>query len=117
VKLGGDDGKEQPKSEVAALDSFRHIGETLCFKYSLLQRQRFYESCKMTMDGYRTEQRPRVSGRLPTWDESWVYREGSSCISMCVAMIKLAIDSHLPDKILKSEEIKLLWKELSLEPG
>jgi hypothetical protein len=30
---------------------------------------------------------------------------------MCVAMIELAIDSHLPDEVLESEEIKALWKE------
>lgn len=111
LKLDGDEGKEQPKSKLAAVDSFRHIGETLCLKYSLSQRRRFYESCKMTMDGYRTEQQLRVSGRLPTWDEYWVYREESSCISMCIAMIELAIDSHLPDEILESEEIKVFWEE------
>lgn len=111
LKLDGDERREQPKSQVAAIDSFRHIGETLCLKYSLSQRRRFYESCKMTMDGYRTEQQLRVSGRLPTWDEYLEYREGSSCISMCVAMIELAIGSHLPDEILESEEIKALWKE------
>lgn len=111
LRLDGDTKKPQPKSEMAAIDSFRHIGEILCEKYTLAQRQGFYDSCKMTTYGYRTEQRLRVAGRLPTREEYWSYREGSSCISMCVAMIELAINSHLPAYILQSQEIQLLWRE------
>ena len=114
LKLDGDMEKPQPHSTIAAIDSFRHLGETLCDKYTLVQREKFYGACKMTMDGYRTEQRLRVSGRIPTWDEYWSYREGSSCMSMCVAMIELAIDSHIPTEILQSQEIVSLWRETTI---
>jgi Terpene synthase family 2, C-terminal metal binding len=114
LKLDGDAEKPQPQSTIAAIDSFRHIVEILCEKYALAQRWKFYDSCRMTMNGYRTEQRLRVEDRLPTWDEYWLYRESSSCISMCVVMIQLAIKSHLPTEILQSQEIELLWRETSV---
>lgn len=102
---------EQPKSSVPAIDSFRLIGQILCEKYSLAQRRKFFEACRLTMEGYRTEQRLRVSGRISSWEEYWTYREGSSCMSMNVAMIELAIGSHLPEEVLDSEEMKLLCKQ------
>jgi hypothetical protein len=114
LKLDGDVEKPQPQSTIAAIDSFRHLGEKLCDKYTLVQREKFYDACKMTMNGYRTEQQLRVSGPIPTWDEYWSYREGSSCISMCVAMIELAIDSHIPTEILQSQEIVSLWRETTI---
>ena len=114
LKLDGDAEKAQPQSTIAAIDSFRHIGEKLCEKYTVVQRWRFYDACKMTMEGYRTEQQLRVAGQLPTWDEYFSYREGSSCISMCVAMIELAINSHIPTEILQSEEMELLCRETTI---
>jgi len=57
LKLDGDVEKPQPQSTIAAIDS------------TLSQRWKFYDACKMTMEGYRTEQRLKVLGRLPTWDE------------------------------------------------
>lgn len=114
LNLDGETEKPQPQSDIAAIDSFHFLGDILRKKYTLAQRWKFYECCKLTMDGYRTEQRLRVEGQLPTWDEYWLYREGSSCISMCVAMVELAIDSHLPTEILQSQEIELLWKETTI---
>lgn len=106
---GGDQG--QPASAVAAIDSFRSVGETMCQNYSLVQRQTFYNACKLTMDGYRTEQQIRVSGQMPTWDEYWSYREGSSCISMCVAMIEYAMESDIPESIIRRHEMQQLCTE------
>jgi len=54
LKLDGHAEKPQPQSTIAAIDSFRYLGEILCEKYTLAQRWKFYDSCKMTMDGYRT---------------------------------------------------------------
>ena len=102
---------EKPHSRIEAINSFAGIGFVLCQEYTLSQRKRFFESCKMTMDGYRTEQQLRMNGQLPSWDEYATYREGSSCISMCVAMVELAVDIALPDEMIDSEEVQGLWHE------
>lgn len=111
LKLNGDLSQPQPRTDTAAIDTFRGIGEELCRRYTLAQRQRFYDACKLTMDGYRTEQRLRLTKRLPTVEEYMNYREGSSCISMCVAMIELQIDAELPAEIIESTELQQLWRE------
>ena len=81
-------------SEIPAIDSFRGVGEVICESYSVSQRQRFYDACKLTMEGYRTAQQLRVGGRIPTWEEYSKYREGS---------FELAIESNIPEDVMRCE--------------
>ena len=122
LDLNDDDGGDSAQGEVLrqpnkpssgnpAIESFSEIGKVMCEQYSLAQRQRFYDACKVTMDGYRTEQRLRIAERVPSWEEYWGYREGSSCIGMCVAMVELEIGSELPEEVLASEEMLGVWRE------
>lgn len=111
LKLDGDMSKPQPHSTVPAIDCFRGIGEVLCKKYTLHQRSKFYDTCKFTMDGYRTEQQLRVQGKIPTWEEYSEYRAGTSCMAMNVALIELSIETHIPSDILDSPEMQRLWMQ------
>jgi hypothetical protein len=101
-------------SAIPAIESFRGIGEVMRERCSLSQRQSFHDMCILTMEGYRTEQQLRVAGQIPTWEEYWTYREGSSCMSMCVAMIEFAIESNIPEDIMQSLEIRQLWTETTV---
>ena len=103
-----------PHSTIEAVSSFAPIARVLCRSYTYQQRLRVYTSCKLTIDGYRTEQQLRLSGHPPTWSQYYAYREGSSCISMCVAMIELASNLHLPDYIVNSPEVQDLWRETTV---
>jgi hypothetical protein len=114
LRLDGDMQKPIPISTIAAINSFASIGEALCRKYTLSQRQAFYDAYVLTMKGYRTEQQLRITGQLPLWDEYWTYREGSSCIRMCVAMIELAIGSNIPEHTIESKEMQDLWTETTV---
>ena len=114
LRLDDDMGKSIPASTIPAINSFAGIGEALCRKYTLSQRQAFYDSYVLTMNGYRTEQQLRIAGRLPLWDEYWTYREGSSCIRMCVAIIELSIGSNIVEHIMKSKEMQDLWTETTV---
>lgn len=112
---GGDkDERQTVPSDIPAIDSFRGTGEVMRESYSLSQRQSFYDMCKLTMEGYRTEQQLRVAGQIPTWEEYWTYREGSSCMGMCVAMIEFAIESNIPEGIMQSLEMRQLWTETTV---
>ena len=66
LKLDGNTASAQPTSSIPAINSFRAIGEVLCENYSVTQRRVFYDVCRLTMDGYRTEQQIRVDGQVPT---------------------------------------------------
>ena len=107
-----EEGGEKPTSSGnPAIASFQGIGIVMVERYSVAQRQRFYDACKVTMDGYRTEQRLRIAERMPSWEEYWGYREGSSCIRMCIAMVELEIGSELPEEAMASDELQGVWKE------
>ena len=114
LRLDGDMQKQIPGSTIPAIDSFAGIGEALCRKYTVSQRQAFYDAYVLTMNGYRTEQQLRIAEKLPSWEEYWTYREGSSCIRMCVAMIEFAIGSNIPDHIMESQEMQDLWTETTV---
>ena len=114
LKLDGDDSMNQPTSGIAAIDSFRDIGRILCEKYTIPQREMFWNACKSTMDGYRTEQQLRIAGRIPTWDEYQSYREGSSCMSMCIAMIEYAMELDIPKDTTQSQEAQQLCTDTVL---
>jgi len=57
------------------------------------QRRIFYEETKCTLDAYNTEQNIRLEGRLPTMEEYWSYRHGSSCCLMVGAMLEYSLVS------------------------
>ena len=107
------DRHTQPKSDHPAIDSFRGTGEALCRRYTRVQRQKFYDACSVTMEGYRTEQRMRMAGHVPTVEEYWGYRDGACCMHMCIALIELGIGSSIPADVLNSSEMNDLWFETS----
>ena len=107
------DTKSQPTSDHPAIDSFRGTGEALCRRYTRVQRQKFYDACSVTMEGYRTEQRMRMAGNVPTVEEYWAYRDGACCMHMCIALIELGIGSSIPADVLNSPEMNDLWFETS----
>ena len=114
LKVAGYTPDQTPHSTIEAVSSFAPIARVLCRGYSHQQRLRFYHSSRLTMDGYRTEQQFRLSGHPPTWSQYHAYRQGSSCISMCVATTELASDLHLPEYVVNSPEVQDLWRETTV---
>lgn len=50
----------------------------------------FMEEARLTMNMYQVENDIRLSKRIPTNEEYWSYRLGSSCIGMVIALIEYA---------------------------
>lgn len=88
LDLGGQVSKEDLRCANATAESFGRIGEALCEKYSVGQREMFLEEAKLTLDGYRFEQQLRLRGQIPSFAEYWAYREGSCCCRQTVAMLE-----------------------------
>lgn len=76
------------KEGYEGVESFEKTGIALRKRYTREQRKLFYEEATKTLEMYQVENDIRIAGRLPTLDEYWNYREGSSCIGMVVAMIE-----------------------------
>ena len=111
LKLDGDTAhmSEQLTTSFAAVNSFRHVGEVLCKNYTLKQRELFFDEYRRTMDGYRTDQQIRVFGRFPRGDDLRIFREESSGVWLCVALIEFSMELAIPASFMKSKEMQQLW--------
>ena len=53
---------------------------------NLEQRERFSREVETFMNASEREQRVRLSGGLPSVEEFWEYRLGSSAVGVCLAV-------------------------------
>ncbi|KAL1306968.1 hypothetical protein AAFC00_005603 [Neodothiora populina] len=114
LKLGDTAHAEDRKSVSPTAESFRRIGSALCRSYSYEKRVMFLDEARLTLDGYRSEQQLRLIGTIPSFEEYWDYREGSSCCRQVVAMIEFANELRIPIHIIESPDMRSLWKETCL---
>jgi hypothetical protein len=60
----------------------------LLLTLSLEQRQMFLEEMKIYIETTQQEQECRLSGAIPTVEEYWVFRMGTSAVGVCLAVIE-----------------------------
>ena len=86
--------------------NFAPIGAALKAAYTLEQNKMVYEEMRFFMDMSEREQRLRLSGTIPSIEEFWHYRLGSSAVSVCLAFIEFSCeDMHLPSSFYKDEAV------------
>jgi hypothetical protein len=66
--------------------NFEPIGAAVKKAYTLDQRKMVYDEMMFFMNMSEQEQRLRLSGTIPSIDEFWRYRLGSSAVSVCLAL-------------------------------
>ncbi|KAH8649891.1 isoprenoid synthase domain-containing protein [Xylariales sp. PMI_506] len=106
-----DDSKPWRKSEFESVESFRGIGQWLKTRYTVEQRQRFWDEIQKTSESYVKEQRIRKLQEIPQYDAYCDYRYGSCCMAQVVSMIEYANESQIPADIMESPEMKAVWAE------
>jgi hypothetical protein len=91
----------------------------------------FMDESRFTMGMYQLEQNIRLEKSIPTFEEFWVYRKGSSCIGMVVALVDyvppqsfLTLDRltvvrfgnnlHIPDAVMQDADVRTVWKETNM---
>jgi hypothetical protein len=91
--------------------NFAPIGAALQEAYTLEKRRMVYEAMRFFMDMSEHEQRLRLSGAIPSVDEFWRYRVGSSAVPVCLACNEFSWDSmKLPSEFYADSDVKsLLW--------
>jgi hypothetical protein len=96
------------------VQSFDVIGSALRHFYDKDQRQHFYDEVARFMIASETEQRFRIREQIPTLEEYWNFRLGTSAVYISSAAGEYSISCHLPRRIVCSGAMKALWNETNI---
>ncbi|KXJ85292.1 isoprenoid synthase domain-containing protein [Microdochium bolleyi] len=98
------------KSDFQAAETFRPFGELLMQRYSVEQRQRFWDELEKTAQGYIQLHEFTKLDRIPDYDAYCFGRYGSSCMAQNLSMFEYANESNIPQHIMESPELQTLWR-------
>ncbi|KAI4235240.1 MAG: hypothetical protein LQ349_003306 [Xanthoria aureola] len=91
--------------------AFEGIGNAIRSVYTYEQRCRFMKHMENFLEMSRREQALRLRGTLPTVEEFWSYRLGSSAVHITLAMNEFACNTNsLPASVMGQEHMTLLWE-------
>lgn len=96
--------------------NFEVVGDALREAYTVEQRQRFFAEVDRFMKGTEDEQRRRLLSRdLPTLEQFWKYRLGSSAVNICTSLIEYGFgDMALPAAIWEDEDMKTIERNTNI---
>jgi len=101
-----------PKNHI--VQSFDVIGAALRSSYDTTQCRRFYDEIAGLMAASQLEQDHRLSGNLPTLEEYWTFRLGTSAVYIGTAVGEYSLSVRLPLHIMQSESMKSIWTETNI---
>lgn len=76
----------QPRNKI--ISSFREWGVPIADAYSTAQRKRLLDELTRFLEHSKKEQTIRLSGRIPTIEEYWDFRMGTSAVGIAVACVE-----------------------------
>ncbi|KAG4429838.1 hypothetical protein IFR05_014676 [Cadophora sp. M221] len=103
-----------PPSSHTIIESFRVIGYELKLAYTVEQRQNFFEDMKFYIATTETEQRYKLDGKIPSLEEYWEARMGTSAVAACLAMIELVHHIKGPYQSTNHPSLKALSDEANI---
>ena len=114
--LSGQDKHEdafRPQNEI--VQSFDVIGSALRASYSRSQCQRFHDEMARFMTASEDEQAGRLTGHIPSLDEYWRFRLGTSAVYIGSAAGEYSISSRIPDALMRSDAaMQAIWDETNV---
>ena len=109
--LGLDKRDYDPAITNRIILNFASIGAALKKSYTLEQRERVYDTMQFFMRMSEHEQRLRLSGTVPSVEDFWRYRLGSSAVPVCLAFNEYSWeDMNLPREFHEDEDVKGIKK-------
>ncbi|CAJ2509230.1 Uu.00g142560.m01.CDS01 [Anthostomella pinea] len=96
------------------VQSFDVIGSALRASYDANQCQRFYDEISRFMTASRLEQDTRMRGDVPTLNEYWNFRLGTSAVYIGTAPAVYSLSLRLPSDLMQSEPMQALWRETNV---
>ncbi|KAF6228249.1 hypothetical protein HO133_007979 [Letharia lupina] len=98
------------KTVNATIQAFETIGTAIRKVYNFEQRKRFMNYMEDFLEMSQQEQMLRLRGTLPSLEEFWLYRPGSSAVHVTIALNEFAWDNKsLPTSVMEDGDMKLLW--------
>jgi hypothetical protein len=109
--LGLEDILHDPSITNPIILNFAPVGDALRSIYTREQRQRVYDTMQFFMNMSEHEQRLRLSGAIPSVEEFWRYRLGSSAVPVCLAFNELSWEGmDLPRDFYEDADVKKIQK-------
>ncbi|KAI0400193.1 isoprenoid synthase domain-containing protein [Xylaria palmicola] len=96
------------------IQSFDIIGSSLHDLYDSEQCRRFYDKIAQFMSASQVEQKYRLTGILPTLEEYWNFRLGTSAVYIGTASAEFSLGIRLPPKIMRSESMTAIWRQTNI---
>ncbi|KAI1827657.1 terpenoid synthase [Xylaria intraflava] len=93
---------------------FEHVGEALKASYNDRQLSVFAKEVAFFIDMCQEEHKVRLSSALPTPEQYLQRRMGSSAVGICFAITEYATGINMPEEIMQSEPIKIIWHESNI---
>ncbi|RYP47626.1 hypothetical protein DL768_006342 [Monosporascus sp. mg162] len=94
--------------------SFDIIGSTLRASYDVEQCRRFYNEVARFMEASEAEQTFRLRGQVPTLQEYWAFRLGTSAVYIGSAAGEFSMSSQLPSEVMRSKYMEAIWDETNV---
>ncbi|KAL1640030.1 hypothetical protein SLS58_007297 [Diplodia intermedia] len=98
--------------------NFEVVGDALRAAYTPAQRRRFFAEVDRFMAGTEAEQRRRLLSRdLPTLQQFWEYRLGSSAVNICTALIEYAAGDEcmaLPERVWADADMHTVLRNTNI---
>jgi hypothetical protein len=109
--LGIDSEENCPEVNNHIILNFAPIGAAIKEQYTLDQRKRVYQEMRFFMNMSGQEQQLRLSGTIPSIDQFWSYRLGSSAIPVCISLNEFSWeDMNLPTGFRDDEDVKSICR-------
>jgi hypothetical protein len=103
----------RPQNEI--VQSFDVIGSALRASYNRNQCQRFHDEMARFMAASEDEQAGRLTGHIPSLDEYWRFRLGTSAVYIGSAAGEYSISSRIPDTLMRSDAaMQAIWDETNV---
>jgi hypothetical protein len=110
----GNTAKPTPETLSPQLELFASIGKSIREGSDDDLIKFFSQELQYIIDCCGKEQENKISGELPTTEEYWDMRYGTSGVTAYCAVAPYMIDVKIPSELFQSSEMKAVWLEMNI---
>jgi len=78
------------------------------------QCETLLQELELFVDMTEVEQRLFLDGELPTLEEYWVCRRGTSAVGACLVMSEYCLEEALPPLAWRDEDFLCIWEQTNV---
>ncbi|KAE8375861.1 isoprenoid synthase domain-containing protein [Aspergillus bertholletiae] len=96
------------------VQSFDVIGEALRDAYNYEQRGRFLKEITFFMVTSQMEQKAKLEEQIPSLEEYWAVRMGTSAVGVICAVNEYSLRSMIPRAVMEDHDMRTMWNEVNI---